>query len=64
MYQFMIWQWRFNTSGAAAPGVWGFDSRAMRKVEDGQDIVSVAENASGSAGLTYVAKYRMLVKLH
>jgi len=41
-----------------------FDSRAMRKVEEGQDIVSLFENAHATHGLKYVVKYRMLVKLH
>ena len=40
-----------------------FDSKAMRKVESGMDVVTVFENAS-SFGLEYVALWRMLVKLH
>ncbi len=40
------------------------DSKAMRKVNDGTSVVAVVENASASAGLTYVLKFRMLVKLH
>ncbi len=41
-----------------------FDSRAMRKVEDGFDVVTVLVNASGTAGLEFVYQNRMLVKLH
>ncbi len=41
-----------------------FESRAMRKVEDGFDIVSVFENASAVDGIGYLLKYRMLIKLH
>jgi len=42
-----------------------FDSRAMRKVEDGQDIAIVEEN-SGSpfAGAIMTKSGRMLIKLH
>ena len=64
LYQFGFWSWRFNSSGAQGPGVFQFDSRAMRKVEDGQDIVSVFENGDGSFGIQYLARFRMLVKLH
>ena len=64
MYQFVLHNWQFNTSGAMGPGVFQFDSRAMRKVEDGQDVVSVFENGASGAGLNYIAKWRLLVKLH
>ncbi len=41
------------------------DSRAMRKVEDGQDLISVAENdALSTSGLTLTNFERVLVKLH
>jgi len=41
-----------------------FDSKAMRKVEDGNTVVFVLENASALHGLEYVIKFRMLIKLH
>ncbi len=41
-----------------------FDSKAMRKVEDGQAIAIVIENASAADGCQYILKFRMLVKLH
>ena len=41
-----------------------YDSRAMRKVEDGQDVVFVAENTAASNGVTVRDQGRMLVKLH
>ena len=41
-----------------------FDSRAMRKVEDGQDLISVAETSAVSSGCTITAFSRVLVKLH
>ena len=40
-----------------------FDSRAQRKVADGQDCVAVIANSSAADGLTYVLNYRMLLKL-
>ena len=39
-----------------------FDSKAMRKVEASQTIIVTVENASSSAGLQYVVKFRMLIK--
>ena len=45
--------------------IFPFDSKAMRKVEDGQDIVVTLENAAAAGiGLLYVVKFRMLLKLH
>ncbi len=42
-----------------------FDSKAMRKLEgdDSQAIVVLMENASATAGLEYVLKFRILVML-
>jgi len=40
------------------------DSRAMRKVEDGQDIVLVTEAGSLSAGIVLRGFIRQLIKLH
>ena len=41
-----------------------FDSRAMRKVEEGQDLVITIENSSLSNGTTLTEASRILVKLH
>ncbi len=41
-----------------------FDSKAMRKVDDGDTAVVTLENASASDGMLYIVKFRMLVKLH
>ena len=41
-----------------------WDSRAMRKVEDGQDMAIVLETSSISAGCTILKAGRMLIKLH
>jgi len=40
------------------------DSRAMRKVEDGQTIVEVIESAANTFGLTLHTFQRTLIKLH
>ena len=40
------------------------DSRAMRKVEDGQDLAIVVENSSVALGTDVRKSGRMLVKLH
>ena len=39
-----------------------YDSKAMRKVEDGQDSITVSENEI--AGVTMVVSGRFLIKLH
>ncbi len=41
-----------------------FDSRAMRKVEEGEQLAVVLENQAASEGLQYLILFRMLVKLH
>jgi len=41
-----------------------FDSKAMRKVEDGQDVAIVLENTADSAGVNVHVSGRMLIKLH
>ena len=40
-----------------------FDSRAQRKVEDGDDIAVMMANSSATDGLEYILNYRILVKL-
>ncbi len=40
------------------------DSKAMRKVEDGQDLVDVVETGPGSGGVFAVTFNRALLKLH
>ena len=40
------------------------DSKAMRKVEDGQDLVFVLENSAQSSGSTNITAGRLLIKLH
>ena len=40
------------------------DSKAMRKVDVGQDLVVVGEKTGTSSGLTLFTQGRVLVKLH
>jgi len=40
------------------------DSKAMRKVEDGQDLIRVVETSSISLGVAIVYSGRALIKLH
>ena len=51
----------FDTNRGARYSV---DSKAMRKVEDGQDLVGVGEFATGGSGLNISVMGRMLVKTH
>ena len=55
-------------SGVGVSGSWwdrySFDSRAMRKVQEGEDIAVVLANASSTSGALYILKFRLLVKLH
>jgi len=41
-----------------------FDSRAMRKVEEGQDLAAVVESGSISTGVVVIKSGRILIKLH
>ena len=41
-----------------------FDSRAMRKVEEGEDLISVVESSTVSTGFLITAFARTLIKLH
>ena len=51
----------FTTDGFKA---YEFDSKAMRKVQEGDGIAVVLENASGVDGAVFILKFRMLFKLH
>ncbi len=69
VYQALINAYEFQTAASTTPigKRYSFDSRAMRKVEDGQDVVEVAEmSLAGSAGsgLRLQSAFRMLIKLH
>jgi len=51
----------YTTNGFKA---YEFDSKAMRKVQDGDSVAVVMENANASFGCTFILKFRMLFKLH
>ncbi len=55
------------STGALFANPWhqyDFDSKAMRKLEDGMAIAVQIQNSSGAHGLNYVLKFRMLFKTH
>ncbi len=60
--------WKDSTAGFAAKRgeVFESDSKAMRRVNDDQDVVGVGEidTASGSDGAVLLTAGRMLLKLH
>jgi len=66
VYESIVGQVRVSS----AIGIWEagvrreFDSRAMRKVEDQEDIVSVVETSSISLGANLAMSARVLIKLH
>jgi len=68
VYEDMASQFLFISGVGVHPNageVLRFDSKAMRKVEDGQDIVSVIENfALAATGTTNTISGRLLIKLH
>ncbi len=57
-------QWQGQANGNARGLVYHFDSKAMRKVEEGSDIGVMVANGSATFGLEYWLKFRLLVKLH
>ena len=66
---FLIQQWigRFELIGTDVTydaRMLDIDSKAMRKVDIGQDIVGVGEAGIGGSGVTIQTVGRMLVKLH
>ncbi len=40
------------------------DSKSMRKVEEGQDLIQVVETGAGSDGVAITTFFRTLIKLH
>jgi len=43
---------------------YAFDSKAMRKIQDGDAIVIMVENAHSTMGMEFIVKFRILFKLH
>ena len=50
-------------AGSSGMKVFPFDSKAQRKVKDGDAVVFVVTNAHSTFGLQYVLKFRLLIKL-
>jgi len=67
-----LWEpWQASMVAATQVGFSGdswtgyeLDSKAMRKVDDGDTVVVVLENTSGAHGCEFIVTFRMLVKLH
>ncbi len=66
LWAFMQHSFMFSANGIASPfNTWkDVDSKAMRKVEDGQDVIDVIELPASSDGVTLTSVGRFLVKLH
>ena len=64
---FMYMQWAAEGSASTNVGRplqrYPFDSRAQRRVQDGENLAVVIANASAVDGAQYVLNFRMLVKL-
>ncbi len=69
---FFVFQYFMGANNGASTGAlfgqpwyrFEFDSRAMRKIEDGDSIAVVLENASPLHALEYILKFRILFKVH
>jgi len=48
----------------SSPWIQMFDSKAQRKVEEGEDIVFIFANADSANGVFFTIQFRMLIKLH
>ncbi len=67
VYQPMIGAFSFATAiGFEQVGLerYEIDSKAMRKVEEGQDVISVVESGAATGGITVSEFNRILIKLH
>ena len=62
LYQSFAGPQSTNIAGGG-PMIYQFDSRAQRKVQDGEDFVLVIANANNVDGIRYVLQTRFLVKL-
>ncbi len=70
--QFFVYQYWMGGNFGASTGAlfanpwyrFSFDSRAMRKIANGDSIVVVLENASPLHGMEYILKFRILFKTH
>ena len=49
--------------GSEAMARYSFDSKSMRKIQEGEAVVVVLENAAVTGGVNFIVKFRMLFKL-
>ena len=67
LHQYMMANNERGYSAATLPAAtwqrYTVDSKAQRKVQDGEDIVVVVENSSAAGGAFFLLQFRMLVKL-
>ncbi len=63
-YQSMMSNLQFSNATGYTPTLssWEIDSKAMRKVEIGQDLVVTVENSSAAHGAQFLVQGRILVK--
>jgi len=66
VYETLMGALRFSTAAGFRDigQLMQFDSKAMRKVEEGQDIAITQETEAISSGANVTVGFRMLVKLH
>jgi len=67
VYQLLLNRFKFVSSigfDGTEGQVYTIDSKAMRKVEDGQDVVGVIEASATGNGTQILVSTRLLVKLH
>ncbi len=66
-HQFLTFGFVISSAvGIAAPGITQMviDNKAMRKVAEGEDLVTLVENESTTAGCQFKLSTRVLIKLH
>jgi len=67
VHQFWLADFVFVTAagfgGSEGMARYDFDSKAMRKIQEGERVVVVMENGASAGGIDYVLKFRMLFKL-
>jgi len=64
---FYVYEWllaRFQPTEGPAYSERVVDSKAMRKVEDGQDVAIVMETGTNTSGVLLAGFVRMLIKIH
>ena len=64
-FMYMTWYVGGNSTANAGKdwAVYNYDSRAQRKVEDGESISFILSNANTAHSCTFIHNFRMLVKL-